>query len=488
MASGATDLRLLFLKQKERTTIMSSYPPALENCTGNGTLENCTMAAGFLPVIPVLPSPTLIVTTIAYVIIFILGVVGNAMVAFVVWKNNDMRSSTNYFLVNLSIADLLVLIICMPTALLETYVISPFLLGEVMCKLSPFLERTAAHASVLTLVAVAIERYYAICHPLKAQYKCTPGKTIKICFLIWIMASLSTVPNIMSTVHEPRPDGRGNIVYDCRTYTRNKASKIYMMFAIPVIFFALPMFLLSVLYCLIIRTLNYANPTLKSENSMAITKTSGTAGLARHKANYKLTTSRQALNKHAHSPTSEKEENMQEQKLLANSAAVASERARRRVVYMLLTVVTLFFLCLLPERVVNLYFSFASDEELSDMGVMGQLSIVIFCRVMFYLNSAVNPAVYNIASTKFRTAFLHAVGIRKRKLGRSGTVLTTVSRSSLRMSQRSISTVSKWTKRPDLERKRKKRRMFRYKHSSMIALRLFKVERESWVTCPSPQG
>ncbi|XP_077992109.1 growth hormone secretagogue receptor type 1-like [Glandiceps talaboti] len=424
---------------------MANYDDIITNCSGNVTFDNCTQAWEDFQAIPELPLLILIVTTIAYVIIFIFGVVGNALVAFVVWKNNDMRSSTNYFLVNLSVADLLVLIICMPTALLETYVISPWLLGEVMCKLSPFLDRTTAHASVLTLVSLAIERFYAICYPLKAQYKCTPGKTIKICFLIWIVASLSTVPNIMSTVHEPRHDADGNIVYDCRTYTMNLASAIYMMFVIPLVFFALPMFLLSILYFNIIRTLNYANPTLKSEDSMTIarSRTSTNNEISKYKANHRLTTSRQTLTKHNHDHTNEKDDHPQEQKLMSNSSALASKGARRRVVYMLLTVVTLFFLCLLPERVVNLYFSFATEEQLSSLGVKGHLSIVIFFRVMFYLNSAVNPVVYNIASSKFRTAFLHAVGMRKRKLGRSGTILTTVSRSSLRMSQRSISTVSK---------------------------------------------
>ncbi|XP_002735540.3 growth hormone secretagogue receptor type 1-like [Saccoglossus kowalevskii] len=416
----------------------------MENCTMNTT--NFTLSEDFYTV-PRLPWSILITTTVIYVLIFFAGIIGNALVAFVVWKNHDMKSSTNYFLVNLSIADLLVLIICMPMALLETYVISPWLLGEAMCKLSPFLERTTAHASVLTLVSVAIERYYAICHPLKAQYKCTTGKTIKICLLIWIIASLSTVPNIISTVHEAVIDGNGNTVYECRTYTLSIASEIYMMIIIPVLFFGLPLLILIVLYSLIIRTLHYANPALKSEDSRTISftphKVVTREGLGKHKVSRKLTASRQVLTGSVHETILEKEEQGQEQKLLANTAVQASERARTRVVYMLLTVVTLFFLCLLPERVVNLYFTLAPNEDLISLGVNGHLSLAIFCRVMFYMNSAVNPIVYNIASTKFRAAFLRAVGIRKRNLGRSGTMLTTVSRSSLRMSQRSITTVSK---------------------------------------------
>ena len=76
----------------------------------------------------------LVAETIAYALIFFFGVSGNALVAYVIWKNVDMRSSTNYFLVNLCIADLLVLLVCMPSGLLETFVPMQWLLGKAMCK------------------------------------------------------------------------------------------------------------------------------------------------------------------------------------------------------------------------------------------------------------------------------------------------------------------------------------------------------------------
>lgn len=86
-----------------------------------------------------LSDTVLVIATVAYALLFFLGVSGNALVAFVIWKNVDMRSSTNYFLVNLCIADLLVLIVCMPSGLLETFMPQIWLLGRVMCKyLKPF--------------------------------------------------------------------------------------------------------------------------------------------------------------------------------------------------------------------------------------------------------------------------------------------------------------------------------------------------------------
>ncbi|KAK0157310.1 hypothetical protein PV328_011068 [Microctonus aethiopoides] len=51
--------------------------------------------------------------------VMVLGIIGNLMVPLVVLRGKDMRNSTNIFLVNLSIADLCVLLICAPTVLVE---------------------------------------------------------------------------------------------------------------------------------------------------------------------------------------------------------------------------------------------------------------------------------------------------------------------------------------------------------------------------------
>lgn len=76
-----------------------------------------------------------IIATIACLLIFTVGVCGNLLVPLVVIKTKYLRNSTNLFLINLSIADLLVLIVCMPTVLIELHSRpETWLLGEPMCK------------------------------------------------------------------------------------------------------------------------------------------------------------------------------------------------------------------------------------------------------------------------------------------------------------------------------------------------------------------
>lgn len=80
--------------------------------------------------------PYLKVTSITLcVLILVFGVVGNIMVPVVIIRTKDMRNSTNIFLMNLSLADLLVLIICTPTVLVELNSRpETWVLGEHLCK------------------------------------------------------------------------------------------------------------------------------------------------------------------------------------------------------------------------------------------------------------------------------------------------------------------------------------------------------------------
>lgn len=59
---------------------------------------------------------------LAYTFIFLMCVIGNVLVCFVVVKNRQMRTVTNMFLLNLAISDLLVGIFCMPTTLVDNLI------------------------------------------------------------------------------------------------------------------------------------------------------------------------------------------------------------------------------------------------------------------------------------------------------------------------------------------------------------------------------
>jgi len=79
-----------------------------------------------------------------YFITFLVGLVGNSLVCFAIWRNKNMRTVTNIFIVNLSVADLAVIIVCLPSTLLVDVTLTWFL-GTVLCKIHVFIMVGAAY-------------------------------------------------------------------------------------------------------------------------------------------------------------------------------------------------------------------------------------------------------------------------------------------------------------------------------------------------------
>ncbi|EFN87258.1 Thyrotropin-releasing hormone receptor [Harpegnathos saltator] len=104
---------------------------------------------------------------------------------------------------------------------------------------------------------------------------------------------------------------------------------------------------------------------------------------------------------------------------------------RKQVVLMLGTVVLCFFLCLLPFRAFTLWVIIVPPQMVISLGTEGYYCLLYFCRVMLYLNSAINPILYNLMSTKFREGFLRLCGLgptrrkKKKTSERTGTYTTT---------------------------------------------------------------
>ena len=73
-----------------------------------------------------------ICVSLLYISVFIVGTIGNVLVVLVVFRTHEMRNTTNFFLVNLSVADLLVILVCMPSAFVDIFSKEVWYLGPVI--------------------------------------------------------------------------------------------------------------------------------------------------------------------------------------------------------------------------------------------------------------------------------------------------------------------------------------------------------------------
>ena len=72
---------------------------------------------------------------------------------------------------------------------------------------------------------------------------------------------------------------------------------------------------------------------------------------------------------------------------------------------MVASVCITFFVCLFPFRFLTIWIIYSDPSAIQSLGMDAFYNILFFCRILIYINSASNPILYNLISSKFRKAF-----------------------------------------------------------------------------------
>ncbi|KAG1664731.1 Cholecystokinin receptor type A [Nymphon striatum] len=145
-------------------------------------------------------NPYFIPVMVTYAFTFIAGVLGNIIV--ICFMIGDMKKNlTQVFLISLAVADLLLLLICVPLDVAK-YLVIELDKDGVVCKLMSFAEMLSAFASVLNLAAVSLERFIVIVFPLRARSYCTLGNVCKSLVFVWSCSIMLAIPFTISKLIE----------------------------------------------------------------------------------------------------------------------------------------------------------------------------------------------------------------------------------------------------------------------------------------------
>ncbi|XP_036143181.1 allatostatin-A receptor isoform X2 [Monomorium pharaonis] len=132
----------------------------------------------------------------------LIGVIANILVIIMVCKYH-LKSVTYYFVINLSVADLLVATICMPMTMSQEISMS-WNQSEFLCKLTSYLQSVSVTASIYTIMAMSIDRYLAIRNPMTLRCICSHRNIILVITTIWL-ASLTFLITIYEAMRFQNP-------------------------------------------------------------------------------------------------------------------------------------------------------------------------------------------------------------------------------------------------------------------------------------------
>nr|AKQ63032.1 excitatory peptide receptor 1 [Platynereis dumerilii] len=294
-------------------------------------------------------TPEAFVVPIVFALIFIVGVVGNGLLIFIVLHNKNMRNVPNVFIVSLALGDLLLILISVPfTATIYTFTEWPY--GEVMCKIIEFLQALSLGVSVFTLTMLSYDRYIAIVDPMKRHRTSSMAVTIGCAIAVWIVSTVLAVLELFGA-HIRVRIYNGVELQICEVYPLSWGTwyeKFHVLFRF-LVYFAIPVVIIGVFYVLMARILITSSRKMPGASEGRIAQ------------------------------------------------QIKQMEARKKVARVVLSFVIVFCLCWFPRHVYLLWYYF----DPADYNMFWHIfKIFGFC--MMFINSCVNPLTLYFLSKQFR--------------------------------------------------------------------------------------
>ncbi|XP_042170410.1 pyroglutamylated RF-amide peptide receptor [Oncorhynchus tshawytscha] len=328
--------------------------------------------------VPELPLGAKTTFVIVYVIIFVLALVGNSLVVYIVVRKRAIQTSTNIFICSLAVSDLLITFFCIPFTLLQN-ISSEWLGGVLICKTIPFVQTMAIVTGILTMTCIAVERYQGIVYPLKMRRQYTPKRAYKMLGLVWSASVVVGSPMLFVQQLEVKYD----FLYDhhhvcCQERWRSLIHRqVYTTF-IMVALFLMPMAAMLFLYTRIgielwIRKRVGDSSVLNTMNHREVNKIS---------------------------------------------------RKKKRAVKMMITIVLLFTICWAPFHTVHMLFEYNNLEKNSDEVTVNMIIAIV--QAIGFSNSFNNPIIYAFMNENFKKSCVATLSrcLRKPSNHRGGAVET----------------------------------------------------------------
>ncbi|KAH6935953.1 hypothetical protein HPB50_011659 [Hyalomma asiaticum] len=328
-----------------------------------------------------------------YAIILLLAVLGNGLVILTLAVNQRMRTVTNLFLLNLAVSDLLLGVFCMPFTLAGV-LLREFVFGQLICScFSTFRCNLCAYecaavsvcVSDWTLVAVSVERYYAICQPLRSRAWQTPRHAQRTVATVWTVSLIIMLPIALLSELKPIRDTTkmkcredwGDLLYE----------RLFTLF-LDVLLLVLPLLIMVTTYARIAATLHSAMQQQQTETATGSPNKNGSPFASVHPSQPEPGTSLRlhrgaTIRWHQRDPD-------------------RSLATKQRIIRMLFVVVVEFFVCWTPLYVLNTVSLFRPEAVYYGLGYRG----ICFLQLLAYASSCCNPITYCFMNRTFRVSFL----------------------------------------------------------------------------------
>ncbi|KAM4690609.1 prolactin-releasing peptide receptor-like [Rhinophrynus dorsalis] len=184
-----------------------------------------------------------------YALLVTVACLGNCVLILLIALTKKLHNTTNFLIGNLAAADLVMCIFCVPLTASYAFEIHGWLFGEFMCHFVTLMQAATVFVSVLSLTAIAVDRYVVVVYPIRRRIGC------KSCFyivtVIWLVSIGVSLPTSIHTHYlDLKKIGHDMII--CEEFWKNQEKqRLLYSCTMLLLSYMLPLSAVTISYCAI---------------------------------------------------------------------------------------------------------------------------------------------------------------------------------------------------------------------------------------------
>ncbi|XP_056333585.1 prolactin releasing hormone 2 receptor [Danio aesculapii] len=184
-----------------------------------------------------------------YTMLVLIACSGNLLLLILIGLNKKLHSTTNFLIGNLALVDLVMCLFCVPLTAFYAFDERGWVFGQFMCHFVTLMQTATAFAAVLSLTAIAVDRYVVVAYPIRrrgGRWFCA-----WLVVSIWLCALAMSTPTALHTVYLDLSE-TGHEMAVCEEFWHGQelSRLIYSCFFLLLSYFV-PLAAVSISYCAI---------------------------------------------------------------------------------------------------------------------------------------------------------------------------------------------------------------------------------------------